>query len=917
MEFVLKYIYYIYFIKTKNMKKQLQLLFIFLSFTIAQAQCDSPTNVNALSVDSTTAFLTWTQTGSPDSWLIQINANGMFFSTNSAATNSHMLTGLPCNSVIQVQVSAVCSAIVSAPSNSYFFNTTLCPLQLGQPQNLISCVDQTGNACFDLYSNNVNILNGQNPSNYIITYYLTQTDALAEINSLSSNHCVNQGVYTIFSRAEDLNGQMVQISTFTISAQDFINAGSLTPITQCDNNNDGIVVFDLTSIQVQVATTNQLTYYTSFANAQNQISPIVNTTNYSVNVISQNTTIFVREDVAVGCDAIYSINLIPQGNCNLASNCANANSLCGNLGIPFLNTINIPSAGQVGCLGSAPNATWFTIPVSTSGSINLKINQGNNAPLYDNADVDYIVYGPFSSATGNCGIVNNGNVVSCSYSIDSTEYPVIANAVAGQYYLLMVTNFFGAPGYIKIDMLPTSTGTIDCSGMEFTAFLDSNNNGTKDTGEVNFPLGDFHYEKNSDGVVHNITSPTGKFGIFDTANSNSYNVSFTVNPLYASLYNVNPSAFNNLSVTNGVLSQYNFPVTIVQNYNDIGVVVVPINNPRPGFNYINKIVYGNLGNQVEANGTVTFTKDAAVTIGTVSQAGVVNNTTGFTYDFTNLQPFEYRTIDVNMLVPTIPTVSAGQFLVSNATIAPLAGDVFPENNSNSISQMIINAYDPNDKTEAHGPEILHSSFTSNDYLYYTIRFENTGNASAINVRVNDVLNAMLDENTIKVESASHPYVLDRIRNNLTWKFDNIMLPVSVTNTTTGKGYVSFKIKPKPGYVVGDIIPNTASIYFDFNPAIVTNTFTTEFVAVLESASFNTDEFAVYPNPTSSVLNIQSKLNNKISEVNVYDLLGKQLLNKKIAVSITEIDMTNYSPGLYLLEVISEDNQKSIHKIIKK
>ena len=144
-----------------------------------------------------------------------------------------------------------------------------------------------------------------------------------------------------------------------------------------------------------------------------------------------------------------------------------------------------------------------------------------------------------------------------------------------------------------------------------------------------------------------------------------------------------------------------------------------------------------------------------------------------------------------------------------------------------------------------------------------------------------------------------------------------MLPVSVTNTTTGKGYVSFKIKPKPGYVVGDIIPNTASIYFDFNQAIVTNTFTTEFVAVLESASFNTDEFAVYPNPTSSVLNIQSKLNNKISEVNVYDLLGKQLLNKKIAVSITEIDMTNYSPGLYLLEVISEDNQKSIHKIIKK
>ena len=176
---------------------------------------------------------------------------------------------------------------------------------------------------------------------------------------------------------------------------------------------------------------------------------------------------------------------------------------------------------------------------------------------------------------------------------------------------------------------------------------------------------------------------------------------------------------------------------------------------------------------------------------------------------------------------------------------------------------------------------------------------------------------MLDENTIKVESASHTYVLDRVGNNLTWKFDNIMLPVSVANTTTGKGYVTFKIKPKPGYAVGDIIPNTASIYFDFNPAIVTNTFQTEFVAALESESFVTDVFSVYPNPTTSILNILSKFNNTISEVNIYDLLGKQLLNKKMAVSTTEIDMTNYSPGLYLLEVVSENNQKSIHKIIKK
>lgn len=904
------------------MKKVLLTTFFLIFVQLIQAQCLSATNLTATNVTGTSAVIGWIDPNpNPDGqYILSYSVNGTTIgSTLSPVVNPFVLNGLnPCTTY-SVTITIACSNNINSIPSSITFMTNCNSSAFNQPQDLSECVNQqSGLACFNLNVNNSVILGNNNPSNYTITYHATQADAANDVNPLSSPYCMTLGTYTLFSRVEEnALGVMMQISTFTVSAQNYINAGTLTPITQCDNNNDGLVIYDLTTIQAQISTLNQLVYYSSLANAQSETNPIANPSALSISTNTPNVTIFVREIVANGCDNIYSVNLLSQINCNAASNCNNANSLCGSLATPFANTINVANSGQAGCLGSSPNATWFNLPISNSGSINLQINQGNNAPLYNNLDIDYIVYGPFSSSTGNCNSVNSTNIVSCSYSAQATEYPIIPNAITGQYYLMMVTNFSNQPGIININVLPTSTGTIDCTGLAFTAFLDSNNNGTKDTGEVNFPLGDFHYEKNNDGTVHNITSPSGKFTIYDNTVSNSYNVSFTVNPLYASLYAVNPSALSNLSVTNGVLAQYNFPVTSLQNYNDLGVVVVPVNNPRPGFNYINKIVYGNLGNQLVANGTVTFTKDAAVSISSVSQVGVVNNTTGFTYDFTNLQPFEYRTIDVVMLVPTIPTVTAGQFLVSNATIAPLAGDVSPENNSNFTSQMIINAYDPNDKTEAHGPEILHSSFTSNDYLYYTIRFENTGNASAINVRVNDVLNAMLDENTIKIESASHPYVLDRIGNNLTWKFDNIMLPVSIANTTTGKGYITFKIKPKSGYSVGDIIPNTASIYFDFNPAIITNTFETEFVALLASESFNADEFAVYPNPTSSILNIQSKLNNTISEVNVYDLLGKQLLNKKMTVSSAEIDMTNYSPGLYLLEVVSENNQKSIHKIIKK
>ena len=902
----------------KTILSILFLLFAFVQFV--QSQCLPATNIVATNLTSTSVVLSWTDpntTSSTQYALTYSVAGGTGGSTLSPVVNPFQIGGLtPCTTYL-VTITINCGSGNTSVGTPFNF-TTSCSASFGQPLNLTQCLDlQTGNACFNLNNNDSEILLGNNPANYIISYHASQSDAANDVNPLALPYCLSSGTYTLFSRLEDLNGQQIQINAFTVTTQNFTNAGILNSITECDANNDGLVIFDLTTIQAQLSTLNQIVYYPSLVNAQNQSSPIANPTSFSISSTSTVVTIFVRETNANGCDNIYSVNLIPQSNCNAASNCNNANSLCGSLATPFSNTINVANSGQLGCLGSSPNATWFNLPISNSGVINLQINQGNNAPLYNNLDIDYIIYGPFSSSTGNCNSVNSSNIISCSYSGAATEFPVIGNATAGQYYLMMVTNFSNQPGIISINVLPSSTGTIDCTGMSFTAFLDSNNNGAKDIGEVNFPLGDFHYEKNNDGTVHNITAPTGKFTIYENIVSSSYDVSFSINPLYTSLYNINPSMFNNLSVTNGVLSNYYFPVTSVQNYTDLGVIVVPVNNPRPGFNYYNKIVYGNLGNQVVANGTVTFTKDAAVSISSVSQVGVVNNTTGFTYDFTNLQPFEYRTIDVVMLVPTIPTVSAGQFLVSSATIAPLAGDISPENNTNSISQMIINAYDPNDKTEAHGPEILHATFTSNDYLFYTIRFENTGNASAINVRINDILNTMLDENTIKVESASHTYVLDRVGNNLTWKFDNIMLPVSVANTTTGKGYVTFKIKPKPGYAVGDIIPNTASIYFDFNPAIVTNTFQTEFVAALESESFVTDVFSVYPNPTTSILNILSKFNNTISEVNIYDLLGKQLLNKKMAVSTTEIDMTNYSPGLYLLEVVSENNQKSIHKIIKK
>ena len=71
----------------------------------------------------------------------------------------------------------------------------------------------------------------------------------------------------------------------------------------------------------------------------------------------------------------------------------------------------------------------------------------------------------------------------------------------------MVTNFSNQPGYIRISDVGTSQGAIDCTGIRLNAFLDTNANGVQDNGETNFPLGQFQYEMNGNGTVHNVTSP--------------------------------------------------------------------------------------------------------------------------------------------------------------------------------------------------------------------------------------------------------------------------------------------------------------------------------------------------------------------------------------------------------------------------
>jgi hypothetical protein len=58
-------------------------------------------------------------------------------------------------------------------------------------------------------------------------------------------------------------------------------------------------------------------------------------------------------------------------------------------------------------------------------------------------DIDFAIWGPFTSPTGGC--LPSGSPIDCSFSTAATEQVDIPSAVAGQFYLLLITNFSGQP----------------------------------------------------------------------------------------------------------------------------------------------------------------------------------------------------------------------------------------------------------------------------------------------------------------------------------------------------------------------------------------------------------------------------------------------------------------------------------------
>ncbi len=86
--------------------------------------CDAPTNLTVSDVTFNSANLSWTQTGTPDSWTVYFRKGTDAWTTVSTTTPSpYALTDLAPESNYEAYVVAVCGDSVSSPSNTVTFST--------------------------------------------------------------------------------------------------------------------------------------------------------------------------------------------------------------------------------------------------------------------------------------------------------------------------------------------------------------------------------------------------------------------------------------------------------------------------------------------------------------------------------------------------------------------------------------------------------------------------------------------------------------------------------------------------------------------------------------------------------------------------------------------------------------------------
>ncbi len=442
-----------------------------------------------------------------------------------------------------------------------------------------------------------------------------------------------------------------------------------------------------------------------------------------------------------------------------------------------------------------------------------------------------------------------------------------------------------------------------------------------DCGESNVALDNYdvniNLDQGSNGSIDASVNP-GNEGQFVFYTSNAGSITPDLNTTY---FTVSPPDFAYDFPSTGETQTVNFCVSANGVHPDAEISIIEITPARPGFDATYHVLLSNNGTE-SMSGAVTFTfDDSKLDFISANPATASQAENQLMWNFSNLMPFENRPIEVTLNVNSpmeIPAVNEGNILNFTALI-DAGTDENPADNTFEFPQIVVGSFDPNDKTVSR--QTIQISQLG-DFLYYTVRFQNTGTFFAENVVIRDLISENLDFSTLEMVASSHPcrslatsasFQIEQ--NKLEIFFENINLPASVDDEPASHGFAIYKIKPKSDLTIGNAIENTAEIYFDYNFPIVTNTVSTTVVPNLGIGDYDSSKITIHPNPAYDHFTISG--DDEILSVKIFNQLGQMIrsISNQHISDPRIINISGLPSGTYFVKVSSASGTAT-KKLIK-
>ena len=490
---------------------------------------------------------------------------------------------------------------------------------------------------------------------------------------------------------------------------------------------------------------------------------------------------------------------------------------------------------------------------------------------------------------------------------------IIIGLASGNYYVSVAdANGCAASGYVQ-NPLPQS-----CFGVIQGRVVSDLN-------------GDCNFTNNESGIANVLINASPGYH-YATTNAQGY-FSISVAPGIYQVQQFVPAHFSqqcpsgdinvNVPGTGSVSSGnifYNVPDSIFNNLR----VTVNLGFARPGFQNIATIAVQNIG-VTSLTPTLTYLHDSLFVYNNANPAPLSYNAGAqtLTWNVGVINPNQWKYFYVYQTLPASAVTQIGDSVHCSATVSIPGVDIDLSNNSYIASRLITGSYDPNDK--AVMPEgVTEEGRIGLDVqeFFYRVRFQNTGNDTAFTVVISDTLDTDFDVASFRFDATSHPVEYEISGAGIiTFTFNNILLPDSTTNEVESHGAITYYIARRSADTYGTQYTNTAYIYFDFNPPIVTNTTVNTLYDFTVGIVKNDEglQTQVFPNPTNNLLNIvNSNLQNKAISYTLIDVSGKVIYQhtdgQNYASSKThQIDLNalQMSQGLYMLIIRHGDKQSQV------